>query len=124
MTLSRKDFFRQGFFSLGDTLLKTAGIASPEAPPEQEFPTTDDVGNTAEPRCAEADNSRCLARSCGCFSCIERCEVQAITLAVGTGVLIDTALCTGCGACREVCPVTPKAIRLVRRAEHNQPAAA
>lgn len=115
MTLSRKDFFRQGFFTLGDSLLKTAGIVPPEAPDDQEHPADDDAGSSTGPRFAQADNSRCLARSCGCFSCVERCELQAITLAVGTGIRIDTARCVGCGTCREVCPVTPKAIRLLQR---------
>lgn len=112
MTISRKEFFRQGFFTLGDTLLKTAGVVAaadtPEPVDEQE--KLDD----SLPRLAKVDNTHCLARSCGCFSCIERCENQAISILPGIGINIADERCTGCGDCYDVCPVTPKAIRLIR----------
>ena len=111
MTLSRKEFFRQGFFSLGETILKTTGML--QQPPEPE--TTCDVGELPymdRPMVAFPRNERCLARNCGCFSCVERCEVQAITIAMGEGIKIDPTVCTGCGSCLYVCPVTPKAIGL------------
>lgn len=112
MSLSRKEFFRQGFFTLGDTLLKTVGaVSSGESQESDSEPENVDDG---APRRAEAVNEHCLARSCGCFSCIEKCENQAITMIAGIGVKIDTDLCVGCGTCYDVCPVTPKAIRLVR----------
>lgn len=118
MTLSRKEFFRQGFFTLGDTLLKTAGVVAaadtPEPVDEQE------KLEDGQPRLARADNSRCLARSCGCFSCVERCESQAISILPGVGIGIADELCTGCGDCYEVCPVTPKAIRLVSAGSHEK----
>ena len=113
MTLSRKDFFRQGFFSLGDTLMKGAGVAltssnlqAADAPPE--------APDDGQPKVATANNEQCLARSCGCFSCIEQCENQAITLLPGKGISVATDRCTGCGICTEICPVTPKAILLIR----------
>jgi len=117
VSISRKEFFRQGFFTLGDTLLKGAGIVQPgEAQePDSEPEKLDD----SVPRRATADNGHCLARSCGCFSCIEQCENQAITMVAGVGVKIDAAACVGCGVCYDVCPVTPKAISLVRREDQE-----
>ena len=61
---------------------------------------------------AAADNEHCLARGCGCFTCLERCEADAIRLLPGKGIQVDSALCTGCGNCEALCPVTPKAVRL------------
>nr|WP_284694638.1 4Fe-4S dicluster domain-containing protein [Geomonas sp. Red32] len=57
----------------------------------------------------------CLARSCGCFSCLERCPEEAITLVPSVGVEVDSARCTGCGICQDLCPTFPKAIVLARR---------
>ena len=109
MTLSRKDFFRQGLFSLGDTLVKAAGLM--RSPLEQEC-LSEELPYGDQPMVAITRNERCLARNCGCFSCIERCEQQAITVVMGEGIRIDPALCTGCSSCLYVCPVTPKAIGL------------
>ena len=112
MSLSRKDFFKQGLFSLGDTLLKATGaLQQPAADAEafSELPYRD------QPMVAVPRNERCLARNCGCFSCIEKCEQEAIVVVMGEGIRIDTARCIGCGNCLYVCPVTPKAIGLVVR---------
>jgi MinD superfamily P-loop ATPase len=46
---------------------------------------------------------------------MERCEIGAIKLIPGVGVRINKQLCTGCGSCEYVCPVTPKAIILIKR---------
>lgn len=111
MSLSRKEFFRQGFFSLGDTLLKAAGLASDQqTAPDDEFLEQKSAPDL--PMVAVARNERCLARNCGCFSCVERCPHQAITIVMGEGIRIDEAVCTGCADCLYVCPVTPKAIGL------------
>ena len=40
---------------------------------------------------AKAENQHCLAKGCGCFSCVERCEYDAIKLIPGTGISIDEA---------------------------------
>ncbi len=110
MTLSRKEFFRQGLFSLGETLLKAAGLKQqPVVTSDEELA---DRLNSATPLLAVPRNEYCLARNCGCFICVDRCEAQAITMRMGVGISIDATLCTGCGSCLYVCPVTPKAIRM------------
>ena len=123
MSLTRKEFFRQAFLSLGKTAVEVAdtlqGISAPAPreepaaePPEDEFPPPP---KPDEDQVASAENGRCLARSCGCFSCIERCEPEAIAVVPGVGISIDESRCTGCGTCEYVCPVFPKAIRMVAR---------
>lgn len=116
MNLSRKDFFKKSLFSLGETVGTAVGVlkVSPavDVPPEE---PEDFVPNERQEMCAVADNRNCLAKNCGCFSCIERCEVQAIRVVMGEGIRIDETLCTGCGTCEYVCPVRPKAITVVRR---------
>lgn len=117
MSLSRKEFFRQGFFSLGDTLLKAAGLAS-----DQQAAPDEPLGQKSTPdlpMVAVARNERCLARNCGCFSCVEKCSTGAITIVMGEGIRIDPALCTGCADCLYVCPVTPKAIGLKCKEPHS-----
>ena len=64
---------------------------------------------------AVADNSRCLAKSCGCFACSDRCDAGAVTVVPGQGIRIDADRCIGCGTCEYVCPVTPKAIFMKER---------
>lgn len=112
MTLSRKEFFRKGFFSLGDTLLKATGVLQ-----QPDVATEESAGlsNRDQPMVAVPRNERCLARNCGCFSCVEKCEQQAIVVVMGEGIRIDASRCTGCGDCLFICPVTPKAIGLVVR---------
>lgn len=110
MTLSRKEFFRQSLFSLGDTLLKATGVL--QQPLQESDEEAAALPYRDQPMVAVPRNERCLARNCGCFSCVERCEVQAITIVMGEGIRIDRTLCTGCSNCLYVCPVTPKAIGL------------
>ena len=116
MNLTRKEFFRKGLLSLGDALCTVAGAvqtraeAAPETQQEPEF-----APNERPDMLAVADNGLCLARNCGCFACIERCEAKAIHLVFGTGIRIDEDACTGCGWCEHVCPVTPKALRMQAR---------
>ena len=116
MSLTRKDFFRQGLFSLGKTALDIAETLKGDIALVP-TPAAEDSA-PQEPRpdmVATAYNERCLARNCGCFSCVERCDPQAIMVVPGEGVRIDETLCTGCGTCEYVCPVLPKAVALAPR---------
>lgn len=119
MTLSRKNFFKQGFFSLGETLLKAGkNVLGEQDSPDNVVAVFDQNKEPVpdENLIAVAANQYCLAKNCGCFSCVDRCEPGAIMLIPGTGIRIDEKLCTGCGTCHYLCPVTPKAVRMQPRA--------
>ena len=118
MSMTRKQFFRQGLFSLGKTALDIAETLKADIVLAPAPSAEADASMPPEPRpdmVATAYNERCLARNCGCFSCVERCEPQAIMVVPGEGVRIDETLCTGCGTCEYVCPVLPKAVALAPR---------
>ena len=154
MTLSRKDFFRQSFFTLGKSVLSVgetvreaqaslyggSEAVHPESATGEEPEWALSPGELAglpplqgEGRglCAEGrslkedgdgvdlvarvDNRHCMAKNCGCFSCLERCEAGAISLVLGEGIAIDASLCTGCGDCCNICPLAPQALALVTR---------
>jgi MinD superfamily P-loop ATPase len=116
MSISRKDFFRQGFFSLGKTALDIADTLKgrlPNVPMEPQVAVP-----LSEPRpdmVAEAFNERCLVRSNDCSYCVESCKPKAIKLNPGVGIRINPQFCNGCGACEYVCPVEPKAVVLIPR---------
>ena len=112
--ISRKEFFRQALISFGKTALNLTETVNGKpsampAPPETtgQLPPGPDM--VAEP------SGRCLAANCGCLACVERCEPQAIMPVAGEGIRIDQKLCTGCGSCEYVCPVSPKAVVLKPR---------
>jgi ferredoxin len=115
ISLTRKEFFRQGILSLGKTALDIAGTLKGGAVYAQNTPVPEEPSGPRPDMVATAFNERCLARSCGCLSCAERCEAQAVQVVPGEGVRIDESLCTGCGTCEYVCPVMPKAVILVPR---------
>ena len=149
MTLSRKDFFRRGLFSIGDALLSVgetlreaqSSLYGAAAPAPEGGPGTAlsaDPATGARPLAGAAtalsplegrgvrveapahtgapvDNRHCMAKNCGCFSCLERCEAGAISLVLGEGIAIDAQLCTGCGDCCDICPLAPQALALVAR---------
>lgn len=116
MDISRKEFFRQGLFSLGKTALELADTFTGRYPAVSVEPPGDVSSIAPRPDMrAEAFNERCLARSCGCFACVERCDAQAVSLRPGEGIAIDAERCTGCGSCEYVCPVEPKAVVLIPR---------
>lgn len=118
MNISRKEFFRKSLLSLGEAVscignaLNGADEDGAPRQPEGEF-----VPIARDDRVAGAHNGQCLARNCGCFACVDRCESQAIMVVMGEGIRINESLCRGCGACEHVCPVTPRAVRLRPRAD-------
>lgn len=121
MSISRKEFFIKSLFSIGEAVsavsnaLNATGLDESSHQPEGEFLPVD-----REDHVAVAHNEYCLARNCGCFACVERCEPKAIMVVMGEGIRIDEIRCTGCGACEYVCPVSPKAVTLsMRRLEEN-----
>ena len=116
MNVSRKEFLRKGLFSLGKLTCTAAGLL--KEPAAVEFTDEDDqelIPVADDNLRAVAHNERCLAGSCGCFVCVERCEAGAIRVVVGEGIGIDAARCTGCGTCNYLCPVHPKAVSMVSR---------
>lgn len=116
MGISRKEFFRQGLFSLGKTALDlTNSLTGAAAPSQATIPDTPAPGEPRPDMVATPFNERCLARNCGCFACVERCEPQAIMVVPGEGIRVDSSRCNGCGTCEYVCPVVPKAVALVPR---------
>ena len=116
MSISRKDFFRKSLLSLGEAFCTVGdALKGPATTPLEEPDMTDYIAAPRENEVAVAHNDTCLARSSGCFSCVERCEHEAVNLIQGVGIRIDPQLCTGCRTCEYICPVTPKAIRIEAR---------
>lgn len=116
MEISRKEFFRKGFISLGRTVLDiTDTIKGTQPLVETDLPETVPSGDPRPNMVATQFNERCLARNCGCFACVERCQSNAITVIAGEGVKINETICTGCGTCEFVCPIIPKAVILQPR---------
>jgi len=114
--LSRKEFFKKGAALVGRAVLEVSESVRPVA--AQVGAAAVEPALALEPgeeMVAAACNEHCLARGCGCFSCLERCEHEAIRLLPGQGIEVISSLCTGCGACEKACPVTPKAVRLQQR---------
>jgi ferredoxin len=120
MSITRKEFFRQGLISLGKTAIDIAETLKGETVVDAtEIPDTVPSEGPRPDMNASAFNERCLARNCGCFACVERCRSQAIMVVPGEGVRIDETRCTGCGTCEYVCPVNPKAVILQPRAKRR-----
>jgi len=121
MSITRKDFFLQAFHAAGKTVLEITGIARGSVPVTtvtdcDVMPPLPAPDNSMV---AVPDNTRCLARNCGCLACVERCEPEAIVLVPGVGIKVDMAICTGCGTCEYVCPVSPKAVFIKTRADRT-----
>jgi ferredoxin len=116
MSISRKEFFRQGFLSLGRTALDIAGtLQGRETIEAAVIPDTVPSGEPRPDMTATPFNERCLAKNCGCIACVDRCRSQAIMVVPGEGILIDKTRCSGCGTCEYVCLVNPKAVILQPR---------
>ena len=104
-SVSRKEFFAFGLTAFGRELLATV---------------RGDTADSGAPEVAAGgllllDNSRCLARQGGCFSCLDRCPREAMEITAGIGIVINGDLCDGCGECIAICPLEPKPIRLKHR---------
>jgi ferredoxin len=115
MDISRKDFFRKSLFSLGEAILTVKDSLTGTPPVEPPAEEKEFVPEPQEDQVAVADNQHCLAKNSGCFSCVERCEQQAILVVMGEGIRIDEKMCNGCGTCEYICPVNPKAVSLKPR---------
>lgn len=116
MSISRKEFFRQGLFSIGKTALDIADTLKGRLPIlPVEPPGANPLSEQRPDMVAEAFNERCLARNHSCSACVERCKPQAIKLIAGVGIRINPMFCNGCGDCEYVCPVEPKAVVLIPR---------
>lgn len=64
---------------------------------------------------AVVDHHTCVrATGDSCTACIEHCPIgrTAIGLDERGLVAVGAEACTGCGMCEEVCPTTPKAVRV------------
>lgn len=124
MNISRKVFFRKSLLSLGEVVCTINDALKAPAATPMEISDTDDFDATPHnDQVAVAYNETCLAKNSGCFACMERCEPGAIKLIPGVGIRINQQLCTGCGTCEYVCPVTPKAVRMEARTEPLPPSA-
>lgn len=124
MNISRKDFFRKSLLSLGEAVCTISGALNTAAEPAPAVPDVADfVASPREDQLAVAHNDSCLAKNSGCFACVERCESRAIRLIPGVGIRVNPQLCTGCGTCEYVCPVTPKAVRMQPRTTPQLPSA-
>lgn len=116
MNINRKDFFKKSLFSLGKAVCSASGVLKSPAETAITVPGMAGlVSMSDEELSAVAHNETCLARSSGCFACMERCETKAIKLIPGVGIRINQQLCSGCGTCEYVCPANPKAVRMQAR---------
>jgi len=124
MNISRKEFFRKSLLSLGEAVFSVKDALNGDAGLPADAPESEDFTPTPQAdQLAVACNEFCLAKNSGCFACMERCDSGAIKLIPGVGVRINPQLCTGCGTCEYVCPVTPKGVRLQTRTIPHAPSA-
>ena len=116
MSINRKEFFIKSLYSLGDAFSTVSkALSDHEADDYSRQPEGEFVPFVRDDVMAVAHNEHCLARNCGCFACVERCEPQAIMVVMGEGIRIDPSRCTGCSTCEYVCPVSPKAVIMAPR---------
>jgi len=116
MGMNRKEFFIKSLHSLGDAFSTVSkALSDHEADDYSRQPEGEFVPFVRDDVMAVAHNEHCLARNCGCFACVERCEPQAIMVVMGEGIRIDPSRCTGCSTCEYVCPVSPKAVIMAPR---------
>ncbi len=49
-------------------------------------------------------NISCLALKGACFACVDHCPREAVSMALGVGIVVNQELCDGCRECEAVCP--------------------
>jgi len=64
---------------------------------------------------ATVDSDTCT----GCETCLERCQMEALTMGDGDTVVLDVSRCIGCGLCVPVCP--EEAISLIKKPHETRP---
>ncbi len=57
----------------------------------------------------------------GCEECIERCQMEALSLNKDEVITVDEVLCVGCGNCVSECPT--ECLSMVRKSDEKPPAA-
>jgi len=85
-----------------------AALCRPETPVDRHPP--------APPKLAQAYivSARCLPyQGPDCGACGDSCPLPGALRWVDFKPVVDSALCSGCGLCREACVVEPKAIAIV-----------
>ncbi|MGD9818011.1 MAG: 4Fe-4S binding protein [Desulfomonilaceae bacterium] len=68
---------------------------------------------------AQADPETCS--SCG--TCLDRCQMDAITLEEGATAQVDRDRCIGCGLCVTTCPTESMSLKMKPESERKQPPA-
>ncbi|KMY69088.1 hypothetical protein AAU61_06090 [Desulfocarbo indianensis] len=69
----------------------------------------------SSPFIAAADPASCK----GCGVCVDRCQMEALSLDGDKKVVLDLDRCIGCGLCVSTCPT--KSLTLARKPENEQP---
>ncbi len=89
-------------------LARAAALAPP---PEAD---SEDIGPSPRLASARIDPESCLPyMGPECGACATVCPVEgALIWHGGTRPEIDPAVCAGCGLCREICVVSPKAVSI------------
>lgn len=64
-------------------------------------------------RVAVIQGRHCLAYRSFCSTCVERCPVPGALIVTRGIPSVNSAVCTGCGVCREVCPAPVNAVLLL-----------
>lgn len=102
--LSRRDFFRR-------FLPGKKGESSGERSPYHDATPFDVVGENVV---AVIQGKYCLAyEDIPCTKCSDRCPVEGAIVVEDSLPMVDTAICTGCRVCKEVCPAPSEAILMV-----------
>lgn len=96
-----------------------ADPADPAAVARALLAASDLVGEFEKPRYVAYDKDICAhsrSRIVGCRNCLDACPLGAITpVSDGDHVVVDPAVCGGCGSCSAVCPTGAASYAYPRR---------